>query len=197
MPKATPQRSCLACRETKDKGELLRFVLAPDRTLVPDLQNKLPGRGAYTCMKASCLKQAAQKKQFARGFKGEVLGADADGLFEQLRQKIEERIASYICLANKGGKAVSGSDQVQEKLKKGGAGLLFVATDISPDIGEKFRGLAKLKGVPCISLFTKERLGELLGKELRSVLVVMESGFVGSIGLEMEKYRNFFEEERE
>lgn len=197
MPKATPQRSCLACRETKDKGELLRFVLAPDRTLVPDLQNKLPGRGAYTCMKASCLKQAAQKKQFARGFKGEVLGADADALLEQVRHKIEERIASYICLANKGGKAVSGADQVQEKLKKGGAGLLFVATDISPDIGEKFRGLAKLKEVPCISLFTKERLGELLGKELRSVLIVMESGFVGSIGLEMEKYRNFFEEERE
>ncbi|GFO65197.1 DUF448 domain-containing protein [Geomonas paludis] len=197
MPKATPQRSCLACRETKDKGELLRFVLAPDRTLVPDLQNKLPGRGAYTCLKASCLRQAVQKKQFSRGFKGEVLGADADGLVQQVLHKLEERIASYISLANKAGKVVSGSDQVQDKLKKGGAGLLFVATDISPDIGDKFRGLAQLKQVPCISLFTKERLGELLGKELRSVLVVMESGFVGSIGLEMEKYRNFFEEERE
>lgn len=197
MAKAAPQRSCLACRETKDKDELLRFVLAPDRTLVPDLQNKLPGRGAYTCMKAACLKLAAQKKQFARGFKGEVLGADADGLLKQVIHKLEERIASYLSLANKAGKVVSGSDQVQEKLKKGGAGLLFVATDISPDIGEKFRGLAKLKEVPCISLFTKERLGELLGKELRSVLIVMESGFVSSIELEMEKYRNFFEEERE
>ena len=197
MPKAAPQRSCLACRETRDKADLLRFVLAPDRTLVPDLQHKLPGRGAYTCMKASCLKQAAQKKQFARGFKGEVLGVDPDGLVQQVIRRIEERVASYISLANKAGKVVSGSDQVQEKLKKAGAGLLFVATDISPDIGEKFRGLARLKGVPCISLFSKERLGELLGKELRSVLVVMESGFVGSIGLEMEKYRNFFEEECE
>lgn len=197
MPKATPQRSCLACRETRDKGELLRFVLAPDRTLVPDLQQKLPGRGAYTCMKGSCVRLAAQKKQFARGFKGEVLGAEAEPLVQQVVARLEERIASYLSLANKAGKVVSGSDQVAEKLKKGGAGLLFVATDISTDIGEKFRGLARLKEVPCISLFTKERLGELLGKELRSVLVVMESGFVGSIGLEMEKYRNFFEEERE
>lgn len=197
MPKAIPQRSCLACREVKDKGSLIRFVLAPDRTLVPDLQQKLPGRGVYTCIKASCLKLAAQKKQFSRGFKVEVLGAEAEGLARQVALKMEERIASYLSLANKGGKVVSGSDQVLDKLKKDGAGLLFVATDISADIGEKFRAVAKLKGVPCVTLFTKERLGGLLGKELRSVLAVLDSGFVASIGLETEKYRNFFEEERE
>jgi len=197
MPKASPQRSCLACREVKDKGSLLRFVLAPDGTVVPDLQQKLPGRGVYTCMKASCLALAAKKKQFSRGFKGEVLGAEAESLRQQVTEKLEERIASYICLANKGGKIVSGSDQVLDKLKKGGTGILFVATDISVDIGEKFRAVAKLKGVRCEALFTKERLGALLGKELRSVLAVLDSGFVGSISSEMEKYRNFFEEERE
>lgn len=197
MPKANPQRSCLACREVKDKGSLLRFVLAPDRTLVPDLQQKLPGRGVYTCMKGSCLKLAAKKKQFSRGFQGEVLGAEGESLARQVSEKLEERIASYLSLANKGGKIASGSDQVLDKLKKGGVGLLFIATDISVDIGEKFRAVAKLKGVPCVTLFSKERLGGLLGKELRSVLAVLDSGFVGSIGLETEKYRNFFEEERE
>jgi len=197
VPKANPQRSCLACREVKDKGTLLRFVLAPDRTLVPDLQQKLPGRGVYTCMKGSCLKLAAKKKQFSRGFQGEVLGAEGESLARQVSDKLEERIASYLSLANKGGKIASGSDQVLDKLKKGGVGLLFIATDISIDIGEKFRAVAKLKGVPCVTLFSKERLGGLLGKELRSVLAVLDSGFVGSIGLETEKYRNFFEEERE
>ncbi|BCG48074.1 COG2740: Predicted nucleic-acid-binding protein implicated in transcription termination / Ribosomal protein L7Ae family protein YlxQ [Citrifermentans bremense] len=197
MPKANPQRSCLACRETRDKGSLLRLVLAPDGAVVPDLQQKLPGRGAYTCMKGSCLKQAAQKRQFGRGFKTEVAAVDPEGLARQVVEKLEERIASYLSLANKAGKIVSGSDQAMEKLKKGGAGIMFLATDISADIGEKFRGVARLHGVPCVSLFTKERLGALLGKELRSVLVVTESGFVGSIELEMEKYRNFFEEERE
>jgi uncharacterized protein len=197
MPKGDPQRSCLACREVKDKRSLLRFVLAPDNTVVPDLQQKLPGRGVYTCMKGSCLTRAAQKKQFSRGFKGEVLGAEAEVLTRQVTEKLEERIASYLCLANKGGKIASGSDQVLDKLKKGGVGILFLATDISHDIGEKFRAVAKLKGVACMALFTKERLGELIGKELRSVLAVLDSGFIGSISLEMEKYRNFFEEERE
>ena len=197
MPKGTPQRSCLACREVKNKGSLLRFVLAPDRTVVPDLQQKLPGRGVYTCMKRSCLDRAAQKKQFSRGFKGEVSGAEAEALITQVTDKFEERIASYLSLANKGGKIASGSDQVMDKLKKGGAGILFLATDISADIGEKFRAVAKLKGVHCMTLFSKDRLGGLIGKELRSVLAVLDSGFVASISLEMEKYRNFFEEERE
>ena len=80
MPKNEPQRSCLGCRETRDKNELLRFVLAPDRTLVPDLQHKLPGRGAYTCAKRSCLKAAADRKQFARSFRGEVRHGSADEL---------------------------------------------------------------------------------------------------------------------
>jgi len=197
MSKPAAQRSCLACRETKDKGELLRFVLAPDRTLVPDLQQKLPGRGAYTCLKASCVRLAAQKKQFSRGFKGEVLGAEAEGLTRQVTEKLEERIASYLSLANKGGKIASGSDQVMDKLKKGSVGLLVVASDISEDIGAKFRGVAKSHGTPCLTMFGKDRLGALLGKELRSVLGVLESGFVGSLRLEMERYRNFLEEERE
>jgi uncharacterized protein len=197
MPKATPERSCVACRKANDKGSLLRFVLAPDGIVVPDLQQKLPGRGVYTCMKRACVQGAAQKKQFNRGFKTEVAPLDAGELARQVGEKLESRIASYISLANKGGKVVSGSDQVMERLKQGGAGILFVATDISVDIGEKFRGVAKLKGVRCMALFTKEQLGGLIGKELRSVLVILESGFVGSISLEMEKYRNFFEEERE
>jgi uncharacterized protein len=197
MPKADPQRSCLACREVKDKKSLLRFVLAPDNTVVPDLQQKLPGRGVYTCLKGSCLTRAAQKKQFSRGFKGEVIGAEVEVLMRQVTEKLEERIAGYLCLANKSGKIASGSDQVMDKLKKGDVGILIIATDISTDIGQKFRGIAKLKGVACMALFTKDRLGELIGKELRSVLAVLDSGFIGPISLEMEKYRNFFEEERE
>src|SRR5512135_2097164 len=105
-----PQRSCLGCRTTRDKKDLLRFVLAPDRTLVPDLLAKLPGRGAYTCMNRACIVSAAQKKQFSRAFKGDVVYDGADRLMDQVISLLEERIASYLALANKAGKVVSGSD---------------------------------------------------------------------------------------
>jgi predicted RNA-binding protein YlxR (DUF448 family)/ribosomal protein L30E len=192
-----PQRSCIYCRTVKNKGELLRFVLSPDRILVPDLQEKLPGRGAYTCMKISCLRGAAEKKQFSRAFKGEVREADAAGLISRVALLIEERIASYLSLANKAGKVVSGTDMVLDAMKHRSLGIVFIASDISVDIGAKVKGQLLRAGVESISIFDKDRLGALIGKGLRSVVAVEGSGFIRSLRQEMEKYRNFFEGGRE
>jgi len=192
-----PQRSCIYCRTVKNKGELLRFVLSPDRILVPDLQEKLPGRGAYTCMKISCLRGAAEKKQFSRAFKGEVREADAAGLISRVAVRIEERIASYLSLANKAGKVVSGTDMVLDALKHRSLGIVFIASDISVDIGAKVKVQTLRAGVESISIFDKDRLGALIGKGLRSVVAVEGSGFIRSLRQEMEKYRNFFEGGRE
>lgn len=197
MPKAPPLRSCVACRANAVKRDLLRFVAAPDGMILADLQQKLPGRGAYTCLKARCLALAVKKRQLARALDCEAGTDDAERLTAQVKEKLEERIAAYLSLANKGGKVVSGSDRVQEQLKKGTTGLLFIATDISADIGAKFQALAKTQGVRVSALFDKERLGALIGKELRSVLAVVDSGFVGPMTLEMQRLGNFFEEERE
>ena len=188
-----PQRSCLGCREVKDKKELLRFVLAPDRTLVPDLRGKLPGRGAYTCLRKSCLAKAATRKCFARAFKGEVLSGTADELIALVAARMEERIGGYLALANKAGKVVSGGESVIEALTRRSPGIVCVATDISPDIGQKITGLATRLGVEHFSLFDKERLGALIGKGLRSAVVVEQGGFSEALKNEMEKYRNFFE----
>jgi uncharacterized protein len=177
----------------KGKPELLRFVLAPDRTLVPDLLAKLPGRGAYTCVRESCLRAALTKRQFARSFKGEVVAGDPDSLVAQLAGIMEERIASYLALANKGGKIVSGSEKVMERLKKRVPGVVFMAEDIAADSRDKIAYLAGKAGVPLMTMFSKARLGGLLGKELRSVVAVEQGGFSEAIMSEMDRYRNFFE----
>ncbi|HXC93093.1 MAG TPA: DUF448 domain-containing protein, partial [Geobacteraceae bacterium] len=112
MAKADPQRSCLGCREVKPKDDLLRFVLDPERVVFPDIARKLPGRGAYTCYSRSCLASAISKRQFFRSFKGEVTLLPADELISMITRLQEERITSFISMANKAGKAVSGSDKV-------------------------------------------------------------------------------------
>lgn len=188
-----PQRSCLGCRAVRNKGELLRFVLAPDRTLVPDLLAKLPGRGAYTCMSSACLRAALQRNQFARSFKGEVRNGGADELIGQVAARLEERLGSYLALANKAGKVVSGSDMVMELIRDGKAGVVFMARDISTDIGEKVAFLADRHGIPHVAIFDKERLGAILGKELRSVAAIEQGGFIDTVTREIAKYRNFFE----
>ncbi len=106
---------------------------------------------------------------------------------------MEDRIASYLALANKAGKVVSGSDLVAELLKKKSSvkKYILLATDISEDIGNRIRGLADLHGVRYATLFTKDRYGELLGKGLRSVVAVQGDGFVDTINKEIDRYRNF------
>ncbi|MBI1921079.1 MAG: DUF448 domain-containing protein [Geobacter sp.] len=193
MPKELPQRSCIACRQVLPKASLLRFVQAPDLTLVPDLQGKLPGRGAYTCVKRSCVQQALARKQFSRAFKGNVTLPPADELVRQVVGFMEARVTSYLALANKAGKIVSGNEQVMDFLRKGKKGVLVVASDISPDIGEKLLQTARRSNMDCFSFSTKDALGALLGKGLRSALIVTESGFLDVIRNEMGKYRNFLE----
>ncbi|WP_298435316.1 DUF448 domain-containing protein [Geobacter sp.] len=194
MPRTAPQRTCLGCRETRDKGELLRFVLSPEGILVPDVMAKLPGRGAYTCFRRSCVTKAVERRQFSRAFKSEVAVPPAGEIATQIASLLRERVASYLALANKAGKIISGSDMVMERLRRGGGlGLVLLASDISGDIGEKVSYLAERGGVPCLRMLDKDRFGELLGKGLRSVVAVIESGFVQSILNEVKRYGNFLD----
>lgn len=194
MAKEAPQRSCLGCRSVKDKAELLRFVLAPDRTLVPDLLTKLPGRGAYTCLKSGCLRQALVRKQFQRAFKGEVAALPADEMIGLVAAKMLGHIESYLSLANKAGKVVSGTDTVLDSLRRQTAGLVLVAEDTAPESARRVRDLAERVGIPCHSLASKDRLGELLGKEFRSVVAVLHGSFVAVLLHEITRFRNFFDE---
>ncbi len=61
-PKHVPLRTCIACRTTKPKRELLRIVRTPDGHVVIDAMGKKSGRGAYLCARLSCWENAVKKK---------------------------------------------------------------------------------------------------------------------------------------
>ena len=48
-----PQRSCIACRDTKNNGELIRLVCSGD-TVSIYTKDKKTGRGAYLCPTRQC-----------------------------------------------------------------------------------------------------------------------------------------------
>jgi len=61
--KHVPLRTCVSCRETKPKRELLRVVRTPDGHVSIDATGKKSGRGAYLCARLSCWEHAVQKKR--------------------------------------------------------------------------------------------------------------------------------------
>jgi len=193
VPKADPLRSCLGCREVKPKDELLRFVLDPEGVLYPDISRKLPGRGAYTCFCRTCLENALKKKQFNRSFKGEVKLLPAAELLALIVSILEEKISSLIALANKAGKAVSGSDKVMDTLRKGEAAILIVAADTSNESKAKFFAAAERFGIETFMFSMKDRLGGPLGKETRTAIAVQKGSFAGTLQTDLKRYWNFFE----
>ena len=55
-------RRCTACRQMKEKRELLRIVRTPNGTVLADPGGRMDGRGAYVCRSEACI-AAAQKKK--------------------------------------------------------------------------------------------------------------------------------------
>ena len=66
MIKKIPQRQCMGCRERKSKREMIRVVRGTDGTVHLDFGGKAPGRGAYICPNADCLKKALRSKALDR-----------------------------------------------------------------------------------------------------------------------------------
>lgn len=86
MPKKIPLRQCLGCREMKPKPELVRVVRSPEGTVSVDLRGKAPGRGAYVCRSADCLKKALRSKALSRSLGVEI----PPDLYDTLAQQMEE-----------------------------------------------------------------------------------------------------------
>lgn len=82
-PKKTkhlPLRTCISCRETKSKRELLRVVRTPDGHVAIDATGKRSGRGAYLCARLSCWEQAMKKKRLEQELEVTISEEDRAGL---------------------------------------------------------------------------------------------------------------------
>lgn len=56
-----PQRTCVSCRRTGEKRELVRVVRTPQGTVEVDRTGKKPGRGAYVCGERDCWDRAVRQ----------------------------------------------------------------------------------------------------------------------------------------
>jgi predicted RNA-binding protein YlxR (DUF448 family) len=83
--KHVPQRTCIACRQAKDKRDLVRLVRTPEGSLAIDETGRQNGRGAYLCRDRSCWEAALRGNQIAKALKIE--------LGEPERQMLREYLA--------------------------------------------------------------------------------------------------------
>ncbi|MCL4493888.1 MAG: YlxR family protein [Firmicutes bacterium] len=89
-PKKIPMRTCVACRTTRPKRELIRIVRTPQGTVTIDGRGKMSGRGAYICRTIACFDQALKSNRLEGALDVTLQGE----VIEQLRQLVEKENVS-------------------------------------------------------------------------------------------------------
>ena len=178
-PERGPLRRCVVTREQAPKEAMLRFVLGPDRALVPDLAARLPGRGMWLSARADVLERALARGAFAKAARGPVHSPP------DLRQRIEDgrrsRGRDRGGFARRGGQAVCGWQAVKEWLLAGRVGLLVEAQDGSP--AERARLLGP-RSVAVVTPLTAAALGAVFGRDHAVHVAVAPGRMADSIAAE-------------
>jgi predicted RNA-binding protein YlxR (DUF448 family) len=162
------ERLCLATREVRPVEEMIRYVAGPDGTVVPDLERKLPGRGAWVTGTREALERAVRERVFSRVFRGKGdAGAELPDLVERL---LERSAIEAISLTNKAGRVVTGATRVAAALTEQEVAVLVHASDAAADGVRKLEALADAtesagkKRPSSIRAFRGEQLDLALGR---------------------------------
>jgi len=127
--------------------------------VVPDVMEKLPGRGYYVASDLHVLEEAVKQKVFSRGAKAQV--TVPENLIIEIDRQLARRVVDLVSIARKAGRAVTGFEKVKGWLAEGRAKILLQASDGSE------RGKGKLwtpEGGRFFGCLTSQELGLAFGR---------------------------------
>jgi predicted RNA-binding protein YlxR (DUF448 family) len=182
------ERRDIVTGEIMPEHRLIRFVAAPDGTIVPDVAAKLPGRGLWVEASRKAIALAIEKKLFSRAAK-EHVSAAAD-LADRTEKALVARMLGDLGLARRAGALILGFDNVLRALDGlRPPALLVEARDGSGDGKRKLYNAAHARGLKPVvveCLFSAE-LGLALGRENVIHAAVQPGGFVERLALDAQR----------
>jgi hypothetical protein len=185
-------------RERLPKERMIRFVIGPDRQVVPDLTARLPGRGIWLSASRDVISlqsdgdEGRQKetggsadrhlaRAFARAARGPVsLPSDLSGL---LQAALVRRISEILGLTRRAGQAIAGFEKAREVLRLGLTRLVVQASDGSEAERKRF-----LSGfgpeLTVIDPLPGEALGRIFGRDFVVHVAVAPGKLAESLAVE-------------
>ncbi|KRB59220.1 DNA-binding protein [Rhizobium sp. Root708] len=192
-------RMCIVTRESGSPDELIRFVAAPDGTVVADLKRQLPGRGCWVKIDRLLVEKAVAKKLFARALKADVkVSADLGEVVEKL---LSQQLMQMMNMARKAGQFVTGSAKVDAAVRSGAAIAVFHATNAAEDGVRKIDqarkawhlGMETENEIPSLRLFSEDEMEGVMGQNTfihAAVLAGQAGEGVVKRAKMLEQYRN-------
>lgn len=194
--KRSNDRTCILSGETKPRAKMIRLVIGPDGSLVPDVAEKLPGRGIWISTNRVMLDENIAsgkfKKAVARSLKANFK-ADAHDLPELIERLLTRRCLDRLGLEQRAGNIVTGFDKIKAETLGKAAGKIIgyvTANDGGDDGQSKLSALLSPK-VIISSLFNRQELSQALGKDNAVHVVVFDSGGARVLLAELDRLQHF------
>ena len=174
MSKKVPMRTCMGCRISKPKEELLRIARSGDNICV-DTSGTIAGRGAYVCPDEKCHALLRKSTRLKREFKMAI----NDETYDQLEKS--GKIFQIIGLASRARRLVSGSEMCEREIKQGRVCLCIVAKDASDNTKKKFSDMCGYRNIEIMFIGDRRTLGKFTGKSERTVVAITDRGFADKL----------------
>ncbi len=178
-----PLRRCVVTRERGERAQMLRFVLAPDRIVVPDLAARLPGRGMWLSARGDVIDTACAKGAFARAARGPV--AVPPELKDLIVTGLRRRVVELLGLSRRAGQAVAGFTKAREWVTGGRAACVLQAADGSPE--ERARLLSGARNIWVACPVDAASLGLVFGRDSAVHVAVAPGRLAGLLRIEVER----------
>mgnify|MGYP001170865283 FL=1 len=182
-------RKCIFTGEKQPKSHLVRFVVGPDKVLVPDVLGRLPGRGIWLKASRHVLFEACEKDVFSRAAKTSVtVPEDLTDLVEKLLKK---HCLDILSIAYGAGEIIGGHEKVKSSLLIKKVGVLILASDAAAGSHSKIAQFIDNK--PIINCFLGDELGRVTGRKRLVYAVIKPGGFAKKLLIETSRLLGFEE----
>jgi predicted RNA-binding protein YlxR (DUF448 family) len=161
------ERFCAATGAVTPVDDMIRFVVAPDGTVVPDLKRRLPGRGVWITATRPALRSALARKAFARSFKREV--RVTPDLVDSTERLLERAAIDALAMVHKAGRTVTGFAKVEAALARADrVAALIHASDAAEDgirkLAASLRQRPDAEKIAIITTFATSQLDLAFGR---------------------------------
>ncbi len=163
-------KSCFVTKKFFPREEMIRFVISPDREVVFDVNEKLPGAGIWLYPTKDSLDAAIEKKIFYKAAKGTV--KIPENLREMVINSLKTKALNLISFARKSGCLVFGFEGVKKAIEAQKVLIAFEAQDAAKNGHDKL--YRSTDTFPILNCFSRQELGSVTGQDEQVHLVITD-----------------------
>lgn len=181
-PETVGTRRCAVRRASGPRDAMIRFVVGPDSEIVPDLTERLPGRGIWVSADRAAIDDPGLRQAFSRAAKMPVRVPGE--LSARIEQGLAQRCVELVGLARRAGELHMGFDKVDTALRTEQIALLIVADDAASGCDRLYRGG---QGPLLIDWLRRAELGRAVGRDELVYAAVRRGGIAEKLGTEAQR----------